>query len=128
MYQSCGATMWRRAMPALSNTPASRSNNALFPPNASRARLLASCCSITCGGTAVASESKLQGCIMAFISGPQPNGGSRYGSRIVSDDQAAHASCRFTARHGLRQLQFDYGPDDEQFHGDFHHHAGGDLR
>ena len=60
-YQSCGATMWRRAMPALSNTPDRRSNRALLPPNASRARTFATSCSMTCGGTAVASESKLQG-------------------------------------------------------------------
>ena len=63
-YQSGGATMWRRAIPALSNTPDSRSNRAFLPPNASRPSSLASACSMTCGGTAVASESKLQGCIM----------------------------------------------------------------
>src|SRR5689334_23071428 len=116
MYQSGGATIWRLAIPALSNTPARRSNNAFLPPKASRARALASYCSTTCGGTAVERESKEQGCIMAFVSGPQPNCGSRYGSGTVSDDHAHHASCRFTARNGLRQLQFDYGPDDEQFH------------
>src|SRR4051812_21673758 len=48
-------------MPALSNTPERRSKSAFLPPNASRARALASACSTTCGGTAVASESKLQG-------------------------------------------------------------------
>src|SRR5206468_12728976 len=111
-------------MPALSNTVERRSNRARLPPKASRARALAADCSMTCGGTAVASESKLQGCIMAFVSGPQSNGGSRYGSGIVSDDQAAHASCRFTARHRLRQLQFDYVPYDEQLHIHFLHTSG----
>ena len=53
--------MWRLEIPALSNTPESRSNNAFLPPNASLARAFASCCSTTCVGTAVASESKLQG-------------------------------------------------------------------
>ena len=42
MYQSCGATMWRLAIPALSNTPERRSNSAFLPPNASRARAFAS--------------------------------------------------------------------------------------
>ena len=59
-----GATRWRRAIPALSNTPDSRSNSALLPPNARRPRSLASPCSTTCGGTAVASDSRLQGCMM----------------------------------------------------------------
>src|SRR3954454_17205421 len=45
-------------MPALSKTPERRSNSA-FLPNASRASALASACSITCGGTAVASERRL---------------------------------------------------------------------
>ena len=59
----CGA--WRS--PALSNTPDSRSNRPFRPPKASRASALASDCSITCGGTAVASESKLQGCMHGLI-------------------------------------------------------------
>jgi hypothetical protein len=66
MYQSCGATMCLLAIPALSNTPESRSNRAFLPPNASRARIYASDCSMTCGGTAVASESKLQGRMRTF--------------------------------------------------------------
>src|SRR5438270_286028 len=64
-------------MPALSNTPERRSNSALRP-NASRASAFASACSITYGGTAVASESKEQGCILPNFSGPEPNGGSHY--------------------------------------------------
>src|SRR5690349_20333298 len=59
MYQSSGATIWRLAIPALSNTPDKRSNKAFLPPNASRARALASDCSTTCGGTVVASERRL---------------------------------------------------------------------
>ena len=55
--------MWRRAMPALSNTPERRSNSAFLPPNASRAQALASVCSTMCGGTAVLTESKLHGVI-----------------------------------------------------------------
>src|SRR5256885_9162662 len=128
MYQSGGATMWRLAIPALSNTPARRSNNSFLPPNASRARTLASCCSTTCGGTAVASESREQGCIMAFVSGPQPNWGSRYGSGRVSDDRAPHASCPFTTPSGMRQLKFQYRADDDQFHAIVQYRAGGDLR
>src|SRR5689334_13534349 len=66
MYQFCGATMWRRAMPALSNTPDRRSNRAFLPPNASRARIFASDCSTTNGGTAVARESRLHGRMGTF--------------------------------------------------------------
>src|SRR3954449_5883844 len=66
MYQSSGATMWRLEMPALSNTLESRSNRA-FLPKASRAQALASACSTTCGGTAVASESREQGAIIVLL-------------------------------------------------------------
>src|SRR5437879_11696211 len=110
MYQSCGATMWRRAIPALSNTPASRSNRALLPPNASRARTFASCCSTKIGGTAVASESKEQGCIMAFISGPQVERGSRYENGTVSNDHARNANRPVSGARGLRDLLVHYGP------------------
>src|SRR4249919_2215309 len=45
-------------MAALSNTPASRSNSALRPPNSSRAWAFATGCSTVYGGSAVASESR----------------------------------------------------------------------
>src|SRR5207342_431098 len=45
-------------MAALSNTPASRSNSALRPPNNSRALAFATGCSTVYGGSAVASESR----------------------------------------------------------------------
>src|SRR5438046_1705944 len=128
MYQSCGATMWRLAMPALSNTPARRSNRALLPPNASRARAFASCCSTTVGGTAVASESKEQGCIMAFISGPQVERGSRYEIGTFSDDQARNANRPMSGACGVRDLLVDYGPADERFRREFRHFPGLDLR
>src|SRR5205807_10146529 len=109
MYQSWGATMWRLAIPALSNTPASRSNRALLPPNASRARTFASCCSTTIGGTAVASVSKEQGCIMAFISGPQVERGSRSEIGTLSDDQARNANRPVSGARVVRDFVVDYG-------------------
>src|SRR3954453_7315948 len=124
MYQSGGATMWRLAIPALSNTPARRSNNAFFPPNASRARALASCCSTTIGGTAVASESKEQGCIMAFISGPQVERGSRYEIGTFSDDQARNANRPVSGARGVRDLLIDYSQADEWFRREFRHFPG----
>ena len=72
----CGAAR----CPALSNTPDSRSNRALRPPNASRARTFASSCSMTCGGTAVASESKLQGRMSCPISALEPSGSRQWNS------------------------------------------------
>src|SRR5437764_12431902 len=54
-----GATTCRLAIAALSKTRDRRSNNALRTKTR-RSISLACCCSITCGGTAVASESKVQ--------------------------------------------------------------------
>ena len=59
--------MWRWAIPALSKTPDSRSNRAFLPPKARRARSFASCCSMRAGGTAVARERRLQGCMIEPI-------------------------------------------------------------
>ena len=66
-YQSCGATMWRLAMPALSNTRRQPIEQRFLPPKDSRAEAFASSCSMTCGGTAVASESRLQGRMQGLI-------------------------------------------------------------
>src|SRR5678815_4081738 len=71
MYQSAGATMWRLAMPALSKTPDRRSNRA-FLPNASLASSLASDWATVCGGTAVATESRLQVCMQVLVSAGLP--------------------------------------------------------
>ena len=64
--------MWRLAMPALSKTPARRSNSAFLPPNASRARAFASDWVMTCGGTAVASDRRLQLCMRLLGSAMWP--------------------------------------------------------
>src|SRR5690242_19376126 len=95
--------MFRRAIPALSNTPESRSNMFLRP-NASRAIAFASYCSTTCDGTAVASERRLHCC----ISGLQADLGhseritSREGPKRLAGPGAKRASRR-PVRRGADQ-------------------------
>ena len=62
-YQSGGATRWRLSMPALSNTPARRSNKAFAAERARGRAPWPRPGEMTCGGTAVASERRLQVCM-----------------------------------------------------------------
>ena len=97
--------MWRLAIAGIVEHARQPVEQGLASAEASRASALASDCSITCGGTAVASESRLQGrMISPNLVRHSRRGSPTYLIRNRSNDATLHASCTFAGTRRVRLI------------------------